>query len=484
MAQPSARRIALAALRRWREDKRLADSIISRFLARAELAYSERAFALELFYGVLRNLTLLDFWIGCLRSSQVEASLRDLLRLGLYQLFFLETAQHAAVYETVELASKRQRGVTNAVLRAAARQRDDLLRRAGAQPLAIRTSHPQFLVARWEQHFGVRDAEELCRWNNLPPPIYGRINRLKINREEFLQVHPGSRPVTHNYDFVEFDTLPANALNEGHCYIQDLSTVIACQLLDPKPTEKILDACAAPGGKTGYIAQLMKNKGTIVACDRDAERLNILKDNMARLGAGIVQISRHDWTRDRVQEDIASVAPFDRILVDTPCSNTGVMRRRVDVRWRLRTGDLTRMPDEQFRITCSVVSLLKPGGVLVYSTCSLETEENEQLIARVLDQFPQMQLTDQEFCLPFRDHFDGAFVARLVRTRQVQNDVPSDFVEKLRKMTNDEARRNDETRKSKTTPLILSSFAHSGLFRHSTFVPRHFASIASQHRGS
>jgi 16S rRNA (cytosine967-C5)-methyltransferase len=414
MAQPSARRIALAALHRWREEKRFADSIISGFLAKAELTYSDRAFALELFYGVLRNLTLLDFWIGCLRSSQIEADLRDVLRLGLYQLFFLDTAQHAAVYETVELVSKRQRAVTNAMLRAAARQRNELLSRAGAQPLSFRTSHPQWLVARWQQHFGAKYAEELCRWNNLPPPIYGRINRLKINREKFLQLYPQPRPVARNSDFVEFAALPANALNQGHCYIQDPSTVIACQLLDPKPAEKILDACAAPGGKTGYIAQLMKNMGTIVACDRDAERIPILKDNMARLGVGIVQSVRHDWKRGRIPEEVASVAPFDRILVDAPCSNTGVMRRRVDVRWRLRPGDLTRMPYEQFEITRSVISLLKPGGVLVYSTCSLEMEENEQLVARLLDQFPQMRLTDQKFCLPFRDHFDGAFAARLV----------------------------------------------------------------------
>jgi len=414
MAQPSARRIALASLRRWREEKRFADSIISEFLAKAELTYSDRAFALELFYGVLRNLTLLDFWIGCLRSSQIEADLRDVLRLGLYQLFFLDTAEHAAVYETVELVSKRQRAVTNAMLRAAARQRNELLSRAGAQPLSVRTSHPQWLVARWQQHFGAKNAEELCRWNNLPPPIYGRINRLKINREKFLELYPKPRPLARNSDFVEFDALPANTLNRGHCYIQDPSTVIACQLLDPKPAEKILDACAAPGGKTGYIAQLMKNKGTIVACDRDAERLLILKDNMARLGIGIVQSVRHDWKRGRIPEEVASVAPFDRILVDAPCSNTGVMRRRVDVRWRLRPGVLTRMPDEQIEITRSAISLLKPGGVLVYSTCSLETEENEQLVTRVLDQFPQMRLTDQEFCLPFRDHFDGAFAARLV----------------------------------------------------------------------
>ncbi len=414
MAQSSGRQIALAALRRWREEKRFADSVISGLLAKAELTYSDRAFALELFYGVLRNLTLLDFWIGCLRSSRVEAGLRDVLRLGLYQLFFLDTAQHAAVYETVELASKHQRAITNAMLRAAARQRDEFLNRTGAQPLSVRTSHPQWLVARWQQRFGGKNAEELCRWNNLPPPIYGRINRLKIDRGKFLQLYPEARPATRNSDFVEFHALPTNALNRGHCYIQDPSTVIACETLDPKPTEKILDACAAPGGKTGYIALLMKNQGTIVACESDPERLAILKTNMTRLGVRVCHTSRHDWTRGRIPEEIASVEPFDRILVDAPCSNTGVMRRRVDVRWRLRPGDLTRMPGEQFEIMRSVISLLKSGGVLVYSTCSLEMEENEQLVARVLAKFPEMRLTDQKFGLPFRDHFDGAFAARLV----------------------------------------------------------------------
>ena len=432
MAQLSARRIALAALCRWRREKRFADSVISELLANAELSQSDRAFALELFYGVLRNLTLLDLWISCLRASRVEVDLREVLRLGLYQLFFLKTAPHATVYETVELAPKRQRAVTNGVLRNAARRRDELLTRGGAQPLFVRTSHPQFLVERWQRHFGAKAAEELCRWNNLPSSVYGRVNRLKIDRGKFLQQYPGSLPLARNAEFVELKGLPENALNYGHCYIQDPSTVIACQLLDPKPTEKILDACAAPGGKAGYIAQLMKNRGTIVACDRDPERLQILKNNMARLGARIVRSFHHDWTHGCLPKEIVSIVPFDRVLVDAPCSNTGVMRRRVDVRWRLRPGDLTRMPDEQFEITRSAISLLKPGGVLVYSTCSLEPEENEQLVERLLNKFPRLRFADEKFCLPFRDYFDGAFAARLINTCQVQNHKPSGFVERPR----------------------------------------------------
>ncbi len=416
MARLSARRIAMNALRTWRKEKRFADSIVSKFLAKAEVTESDRAFAFELFYGVLRNLTLLDFWIGCLRPSRVDVHLRDVLRLGLYQLFLLKTAQHAAVHETVELVPLRQRPIINGMLRAAIRRQSELLARADEEPLFVRTSHPQFLVERWQQHFGPQHAEELCKWNNLPAPIYGRINQLKVDREEFLRLYPHSRPLTRNPEFVEFDVFWADAVRQGHCYIQDPSTAIACQILNPKPGEKVLDACAAPGGKTSYIAQLMKNRGTIVACDRDPERLQILKKNMAGLGVGIVHIFGHDWTRGHVPAEIASMAPFDRILLDAPCSNTGVMRRRVDVRWRLQPADFPRMQQRQLEILRALIPLLAPNGVLVYSTCSLEPEENEQVVRQALTSASILRLAEEKRSLPFRDGFDGVFAAKFIRS--------------------------------------------------------------------
>jgi 16S rRNA (cytosine967-C5)-methyltransferase len=416
MARLSARRIALNALRTWRKEKRFTDSIVSESLAKAELTESDRAFAFELFYGVLRNLTLLDFWVGCLRASRVDIDLRDVLRLGLYQLFLLKTAPHAAVHETVELVLRRQRPIVNGVLRAASRRQSELFARADAEPLFVRASHPQFLVERWRQYFGAQHAEELCKWNNLPAPIYGRINQLRIDREEFLRLYPDSRPLTRNPEFVEFDVLPTAAVRQGHCYIQDPGTAIACQILSPRAGEKILDACAAPGGKTGYIAQLMGNRGTIVACDRDPERLQILDENMARLGVGIVSIFDHDWTRGHVPTEIASMAPFHRILVDAPCSNTGVMRRRVDVRWRLQPADFPRMQQRQLEIICALVPLLKPKGTLVYSTCSLEPEENEQVVRQALTSASILRLEEQKYSLPFQDGLDGAFAAKFIRS--------------------------------------------------------------------
>jgi 16S rRNA (cytosine967-C5)-methyltransferase len=416
MARRSARETALAALRLWRKERSFADNIISRLLAKVDLTVSDRAFALELFYGVLRNLSLLNFWIGCLRASRIETSVRDILRLGLYQVFMLKTPGHAAVHETVAIAPHKQRPIVNAILRAATKQRSELLALAGEQSLFVRTSHPQFLVERWQQRFGAEKTEELCNWNNAPAQIYGRINRLQIDREAFLQLYPDAQPLPNNEDFVDWDALPAAAVESGHCYIQDPSTAFACQLLEPNLGEKILDACAAPGGKTNYLAQLMQDRGTIVACDRNAQRLQVLEDNTARLGATIIHAVRHDWLREDLPESIASMAPFDRVLVDAPCTNTGVIRRRVDVRWRLQPADFSRMANEQFIITRATLQLLKPGGVLVYSTCSLAPEENEQIVRRLLSERPGLRLEAERVSLPFRDGFDGAFAVKIVQS--------------------------------------------------------------------
>jgi 16S rRNA (cytosine967-C5)-methyltransferase len=415
MAWLSARRIALGAVRAWRKEKRFADSIVSEFLAKAELTESDRAFAFELFYGVLRNLTLLDFWIGCLRRRRLDIDLRDVVRLGMYQLFLLKTAQHAAVHETVQLAPPRQRQVVNGMLRAATRRQNELFARADAQPLFVRASHPQCLVERWQQYFGTEQAEELCKWNNLPAPIYARINLLRIDRTEFLRLYPESRPLPDHPNFVKVSSLPFAALEQGHCYIQDPSTTIACQLLDPLPGERILDACAAPGGKTALIAEQVQNRAFIAACDREHRRVRAMLANFQKLGVRVASVAQCDWLKSPRSVFRSGEGLFDRVLVDAPCSNTGVMRRRVDVRWRLTPADFARMQERQIAIVQAVVRLLKPGGVVVYSTCSLEPEENEDLVRQILDTLPALRLVQEKRSLPFRDCFDGAFAAKLVR---------------------------------------------------------------------
>jgi 16S rRNA (cytosine967-C5)-methyltransferase len=413
VAQVSARRIALIALEQWQGQMGRADTIISKLLADAPASPSDRGFALELFYGVIRNFSLLDFWIGCLRPAKVDPEVRDILRLGLYQLLRLGTPEHAAVYESVELARPKARSVINGILRTAARQREELQGRAQAQPLSVRESHPDFLVSRWQKRFGTDAAAALCRWDNQPPPIYARVNELLIDVEQFIHRYPEAQPNKTWRGFVELGTLPNEALVRGHCYIQDPSTTMACRLLDPRPEEKILDACAAPGGKTTYLAQLMKNRGSILACERDSRRVELLQQNVKRLRAENVRVARHNWRDGHIPREIEAAGPFDRILVDAPCTNTGVIRRRVDVRWRLRREEFDRMQLQQLEICRGVAPLLKPGGVLVYSTCSLEAEENETVAERLTAELRGARVLEKKSLFPFRDNCDGAFAAKL-----------------------------------------------------------------------
>jgi len=207
------------------------------------------------------------------------------------------------------------------------------------------------------------------------------------------------------------EKLPITWLVGGLCYVQDPSTLMACELLAPKAGERVLDACAAPGGKTSYMAQLMKNEGQIIACDVSADRLARMRGNLERLSVTNVEVRLADWLRSPPPQN----EKFDRILLDAPCSNTGVMRRRVDVRWRLKEEDFIRMPEVQIGLIKNLAGLLKPGGTLVYSTCSIEQEENEGVVTRVTREAPELKFQKASRTLPFRDKVDGAFAAMFTR---------------------------------------------------------------------
>jgi 16S rRNA (cytosine967-C5)-methyltransferase len=202
---------------------------------------------------------------------------------------------------------------------------------------------------------------------------------------------------------------PLNSLasfRDGWFYIQDPSTLLAVRELDPQPGETILDLCAAPGGKTTCLAQLMKNEGKIVACDISEERLKLIEENCARLGVTCVETVLSSALGSRL-------STFDRILVDAPCSNSGVMRRRVDLRWRISPEEISRLRQTQLDLLKLAATKLKPGGVLVYSTCSLEPEENSEVVKEFLRGHQNFKLEPERQLLPFADDVDGAFVARL-----------------------------------------------------------------------
>jgi 16S rRNA (cytosine967-C5)-methyltransferase len=449
------RQIAALILQRRAAGTDFVEDLLDSALARAQLSTADRGLCQELVYGVVRWQATLDWMIAQKTPGRTQKpGLQNLLRLGLYQIFWLDRIpNHAAVNETVELAKQNgfgpQAGFVNAILRGYLREFDAtkaLLADLKTSQPHLGYSHPEWLVARWQKRWGLEKAAQLMEWNNTPPATFARVNALRFRGSEgensveaggtgrqdaggTLPKDAGElltqwRDENVEYDFVRRDWFEENlvfklklhpplaklaSFQQGLFYLQDPSTLLAVRELDPRPGETILDLCAAPGGKLTYIAQLMHNEGRLVAHDTFPDRLKLIEENCARLGVSIAETVLPAGLD-------AGPTTFDRVLLDAPCSNTGVMRRRVDLRWRIRAEEIDRLRATQLGLLRQAAARLKPGGVLVYSTCSLEPEENEGVIREFLEAEPAMRVESRRELLPFVDATDGAFVARLMKT--------------------------------------------------------------------
>lgn len=401
----SPRRAAVSILRAWAKGHAYAENLIERHASRNDLSSADRALLNAIVLGVLRHRRLLDHWIGILRKGKLDGDTRDILRVGLCQLLILELPDHAAVFETVELGKSSVRGLINAVMRRAASSKERLLDLSGLPP-AVAHSHPDWLFNRWRKAFGGAEALELMAFNNRPAPVIARINPLAALPEGFVQ-EPELPP---GYFGIE-GPVPNKLLADGSIYIQDPATRHCVELLDPRPGERVLDACAAPGGKAFLIAAAMGGGGGLVCTDSNEKRLPRLHDNLRRLHCSGAEVSVHDWTKPAPESWRGA---FDAILLDVPCSNTGVFRRRVDVRWRLTPQDIADLVRIQRGILENALPCLKAGGRLVYSTCSIEEEEDGGQIAAFLGDHPEMRLDGTRQAFPQRDGTDGAYAARLV----------------------------------------------------------------------
>jgi 16S rRNA (cytosine967-C5)-methyltransferase len=413
VSQPAnVRGLALDILLESSHGEAYAHDLIDRAASYHHLEHRDAAFLQTLVFAVLRNVLLLDTWLDeVCDNKRLETKVHWLLRLGVAQLLLLEMPAHAAVNETVNLAEGKPRALVNAVLRRAEREKERLQRMVSNLPPQDRFSHPEWLVKRWREQIGDEATLKLCEWNQQPADTYIRINRLHPEPLDADTVATLGK--TDHPEFFRVDQPPREWLGEGKCYVQDPSTALACELLDPQPGDVVLDACAAPGGKTAYLAQLMRNKGRIVACDASPRRMKRMQENLERLRVTIAETPIVEWTKSGAHA--FGGLQFDRILVDAPCSNTGVMRRRVDVRWRLEPWFFQEMTKQQNQILENLLPLLKPGGTLVYSTCSVDREENEDVITGLVSTHRNFKLLESEATLPWRDGVDGAFAARLVK---------------------------------------------------------------------
>lgn len=421
----SARAVAADMIERWMETGDFPDRMMNRLR-------HDRGFVMEVVYGTVKWKRELEWVLKQCMKQMPAIPLRAHMMVGLYQILHMDSVEsYAAVNETVAAvkadATQAEANFTNAVLRRVLREKQQVLTALDQQPAGIRLSHPEILVKRWIGAYGNGQAEALCNWNNLRPAVILRINTTRIQMADFrdrvraagmkVDPHPGD-PARFCIlgRGVSVEEIPG--FDDGWFMVQDPSTIMAVEMLAPKAQERILDACAAPGGKTVAIAEAMGGGGTLTAMDIHADRMGYLLENLERMGMANVRVIEGDMSACRPGgEGVPGLAglQFDGILLDVPCMNTGVLQRRADARWRFAADRLGSVCATQRAILDGAALRLRTGGRLVYSTCSLEAEEDEALVAGWLKDHPNFELLVERKLFPPRDRTDGAYAALLKR---------------------------------------------------------------------
>ena len=455
MTIPNARTIAFLALKNIYQKKAYTDIALNRVIksvgksveisqSDCEASRRHRSFACELVYGTLRRQRTLDALIDLLgkkKASQQPPDLRIILHLGLYQLRYLDRIPtSAAVNTSVELAKEngipRLGGVVNGLLRGYIRQAENgdplQLPKDPIARLGILHSFPDWIVEIWLEQLPIEEVDRLLAWFNQSPKLDLRVNILKTTVAEVEAAFRASgvavTPIPGLPQGLRIEGAGAvtnlPGYKQGWWVIQDSSAQLVTHLLDPQPGEVIIDACAAPGGKTTHIAELMGDNGQIIACDRDAKRLNKVRENAARLQLQSINIQVED------SRDVAEFANLgDRVLLDAPCSGLGTLHKRPDIRWRKTVQSVGELLPLQRELLEQAATWVKPKGILVYATCTLNLLENEKVVESFLENHPNWSIQAPPDVIekslvtpkgwikvyPHLHDMDGFFMARLIR---------------------------------------------------------------------
>lgn len=407
---------------------------------------TDAAFIKQLVFGTLTYRRSLDYlleqWLTRPLAS-LTAPIRNLLRLGLYQILYLEVPDHAAVDESVKLAykvgHKGVAGLVNAILRRAVRSKAALPwpnTDSIAFDLSIRYSFPEWMVGRWLERFSRAETEALCVALNSAPGTDLRVNTLRATAADLLQeftaggIEATQHPLVGNSLHVAQASLPnLEALQVGRCTVQGAASTLVGQVVDPQPGQLVYDVCAAPGGKALHLAELMQDRGRVIALDVHAKRLGLIEAAAERLQITSVETQCVDATKLAA----GNWQLAERVLVDAPCSGLGVIRRKPDIRWHRSAGDITELAALQLAILSEAASLVQPEGVLVYSVCSTEPEETTAVISNFLERHPNFSpytwpkhleakwgeelVAGCLYTYPHQHALDGFFICRMRRSK-------------------------------------------------------------------
>jgi 16S rRNA (cytosine967-C5)-methyltransferase len=406
-----------------------------------DLEDADRRFVTEVVNGVLRWRQRLDWYLNQLYMGEYDnliPEVKNNLRSSVYQLVYLDKIPpYAVLFEAVEIAKKKYKQKTanlvNAILRNFLRQhrKFDMLETQLEilDKLSIKYSHPRWLIQRWIEYWGIDEVILLCQANNGRPPIYVRMDKNRSENETLFRSldEKNIEYAVHDEfsNFLRIDNFQAfrnlDFLENGWVYVQDISTGFPVWILDPQPDETILDMCAAPGGKTGYMAERMNGTGIILALDRHSARVKLVRENVSRYGYRNIFIAAADGLA------LPTAVKFDKILIDAPCSGLGVLNKRADLKWKRTEQDIQNMKKLQLELLDSASQIIRPGGLIVYSTCTVEPEENEGVVREFMSKnsgfefeklsgkLPEKYISEHFFIrtFPHKHDMDGSFAVGL-----------------------------------------------------------------------
>lgn len=376
-----------------------------------EVNPKEEGLTREIVYGVLENDIYIEYIISKaskIKLKKIHPVILIILKVGVYQLIFMDRIPpSAAVNEAVNMAKKHGHkgtiGFVNGILRNISRNKDEFMNieaKNKADYISIKYSHPKWMVERWIKEYGVEFTEELCKKNNESPPLNIRVNTLKTNKELLKEKLTDYGFIVKDGKFAKDSLVIENPIRItelpefklGHFIIQDESSSLVGQIMDPIPGSTIIDCCSAPGGKSTHLAQLMNNKGRILSQDIYEHKIKLIEENAERLGISIIETSISDGTK----RDESLVNKADYLLLDAPCSGLGLIRRKPEIKRNRKEEDIGELVEIQYNILNNVKDYLKVGGILVYSTCTIEKDENINIINRFLEKNKNFKLVNIE----------------------------------------------------------------------------------------
>ncbi|GAA3350401.1 16S rRNA (cytosine(967)-C(5))-methyltransferase RsmB [Deinococcus persicinus] len=398
---------ALSILLAVDKNQAYSNLLLNETIKRHKIEAKDRALLTELTYGTLQHKMTLDYYLEPFIRGSIDHWVRWLLRISLYQMQYLtRIPAHAAVNEAVEIAKRRgHRGIAstvNGILRSVLRQGVPAITdiENPIERLAIETSHPIWLVQRFVDNYGLEVATGMLHENNVPPMQTVRVNTTKVTVEQAIAeleaeglTAKQSEVIPECLHLTSGQPARTHAFKEGHITIQDESSMIPANVLNPSPGMRVLDMCAAPGGKTTHLAEIMKNEGSILATDLHPHKLDLIDHNTERLGLDIIETAPIDG---RKAPEFLQAESYDAVLVDAPCSGLGVMRRKPDIKYTKREEDLENLQTIQLALLDAATKVLKIEGKLVYSTCTVDKQENEGTVKAFLATHPEMEAIQLE----------------------------------------------------------------------------------------